>query len=297
MPTFPEALTARLIAEAKLPGILGDRHASGTEIIEALGEAHLSTGKPILYTSADSVLQIAAHEEAFGLERLYALCRLARDTLDEMGLHVGRVIARPFIGAASGFARTPNRRDYAVPPPEPTLCDRVAASGARTIGIGKIKDIFAGQGICDNRKGPDDMALFTLAVDAIREARDGDFVFANFVQFDSDYGHRRDPAGYARALEAFDARLPEALSVLAPGDLLIVTADHGNDPTWTGADHTRERTPILCAAPGLAPARLGHRAFADVAETLAAHLGLPHGPHGRPFLTTGPEGPRPTETA
>ncbi|MGM0585298.1 MAG: phosphopentomutase [Pseudomonadota bacterium] len=291
VPALPRALTDRLIAEFGLPGVLGDRHASGTEILEELGEESLRTGRPILYTSADSVLQIAAHEEAFGLERLYALCAGARAALDEMGLRVGRVIARPFLGRAAGeFVRTANRHDYAVPPPEPTLCDRVRAAGGRTIAVGKIEDIMAGQGVSESLKGPDDMALFDRCLEAMREGRDGDFLFANFVEFDSLYGHRRDVCGYARALEAFDARLPEALAALRPGDLMIVTADHGNDPTWRGTDHTRERVPMLCAGPEVEPGSAGLRAFADAAGTLARHLGLPPGAHGASFLTRGPEG-------
>mgnify|MGYP005848163107 CR=1 FL=1 len=290
-PCLPPELVARLVAEADLPGILGDCHASGTEIVARLGAESVETGRPILYTSADSVLQIAAHEAAFGLERLLSLCETARAALDEMGLRVGRVIARPFTGdAKKGFARTGNRRDYAVPPPGDTLCDRVVAAGGRTVAVGKIGDIFAGRGISEVRKGRDDMALFDAAVTAMREAEDGDLVFANFVEFDSLWGHRRDVAGYARALEAFDARLPEALSALHEGDLLIVTADHGNDPTWRGTDHTRERVPILCAGPDLAPGSAGLRSFADVGETAAAWLELAPGPHGESFLARGEDG-------
>ncbi|MEM6744744.1 MAG: phosphopentomutase [Pseudomonadota bacterium] len=283
-PSFPPELIARLTAEGGLPGALGDRHASGTAIIEALGEESVRTRKPIVYTSADSVLQIAAHEAAFGLERLHALCALARTLLDDMGLRVGRVIARPFLGEAGAYAHTANRKDFSVPPPEPTLCDRATEAGRAVIGIGKIGDIFSGRGVGEVRKGPDDAALIDLSAEAIRTAPDGAFVFANFVEFDSLYGHRRDVAGYARALETFDARVPDMLAGLREGDLLILTADHGNDPTWTGTDHTRERTPILCAAPGRDGAALGFRGFADVAETLAAHLGLPPGRHGASFL-------------
>ena len=273
----------RIIEAGGLPGILGDEHASGTEIIARLGEESVKTGRPILYTSADSVLQIAAHEEAFGLDRLYELCEMSRKILDEMGLRVGRVIARPFTGAdAESFARTPNRHDYAIPPGEPTLCDRVVAAGGRTIGIGKIQDIFAGRGVPETLKGPDDMALFDRACEAIRGAGPGDFVFANFVEFDSLYGHRRDPAGYARHLEAFDARLPEALTLLQPGDRLIVTADHGNDPTWRGTDHTRERVPVLMQ--GVPPGAHGLVAYVDVAASVAAHLGIDGPDKGRSFL-------------
>ncbi len=283
VPTFPPELTAALIAEARLPGILGDKHASGTEIIAELGAEHVRSGAPICYTSADSVFQIAAHEDAFGLERLYETCAVARRLCDP--LNIGRVIARPFVGdAASGFRRTANRRDYAVPPPEPTLCDRVTGAGGAVIGVGKIGDIFAHRGIAEVRKGPDDAALVEIAVESFADAPDGALVFANFVEFDSLWGHRRDVAGYARALEAFDAAIPRFEAALRDDDLLILTADHGNDPTWAGTDHTREMVPILATAPGRAPRALGRRAFADVGETAAAWLGLDRGPHGESFL-------------
>ncbi len=289
VPTFPATLEEEIVKRGELPGILGDRHASGTEILVELGEESVKTGKPILYTSADSVLQIAAHEEAFGLERLYDLCRIARELVDP--LNIGRVIARPFVGeTADDFRRTVNRKDFSTPPPEPTLCDRVIAAGGRTIGIGKISDIFAGQGISENRKGPDDMALVDEALDAMTDARDGDLLFANFVEFDSLYGHRRNIGGYAGALEAFDARLPEVFAAMRPDDLLIVTADHGNDPSWAGTDHTRERTPLLCRGERLVPGTVGLRRFADVAETAALALGLPPGAHGAPFLERDADG-------
>lgn len=281
-PAFPAELTAALVAEAGLPGILGDCHASGTEIVDRLGPEHIRTGKPICYTSADSVFQIAAHEEAFGLDRLYAVCEIARRLVDP--LNIGRVIARPFAGAPGAFRRTANRRDYAVPPPEPTLLDRVQAAGGTTIGIGKIGDIFAHHGVGEVRKGPDDAALIRIAEATLRDAPDGAFVFANFVEFDSLWGHRRDVAGYARALETFDAAVPAFLAALRDDDLLILTADHGNDPTWAGTDHTREMVPILCTGPSVTARSLGRRGFADVGETLAAHLGLPRGPHGEAFL-------------
>ncbi len=216
VPTFPASLTDAAVTEAGLPGILGDCHASGTEIIERLGEEHIRTGKPIFYTSADSVIQIAAHETHFGLERLYALCEITRRLADP--LNIGRVIARPFVGESpADFRRTANRRDYSVPPPEPTLADRLEAAGGTVFGIGKIGDIFAHRGIGQVRKAPDNMAMFDTALGAIDDAGDGDLVFANFVDFDSLYGHRRDVAGYAAALEAFDRRLPEALARLEAG--------------------------------------------------------------------------------
>ena len=281
-PCFPPDLIAALVAEAGLPGVLGQRHASGTEIMAALGAEHVASGKPIVYTSADSVFQIAAHEGAFGLERLYRVCEIARRLLDP--LNIGRVIARPFEGAGGNWVRTANRRDYAVPPHLPTLLDRAAAAGRRVIGVGKIGDIFAHRGVSELRKGPDDAALAERLLEALAEAPDGALIFANFVEFDSLWGHRRDVAGYARALERFDRQAGRILAALRPGDLLILTADHGNDPTWAGSDHTREMVPILCAGPGLRPRALGRRGFADVGASLAAHLGLPAGAHGESFL-------------
>ncbi len=282
VPTFPPALTARLMAEGGIDGILGDCHASGMPIIRALGAEHMATGWPICYTSADSVFQIAAHEGTFGLTRLLALCERAAALVHPM--RVGRVIARPFVGGGpADFARTANRRDYAIPPPAPTLCDRVVAAGGRTIGVGKIGDIFAHQGISALRKGLDDMALIDAALDEMEAARDGDLVFANFVEFDSLYGHPRDVAGYAGALARFDARVPQMLARLRPGDLLVFTADHGNDPTWHGTDHTRERVPVLMAGLGRAGS-LGQIGFGDVGESIAAHLGLAPGAHGRSVL-------------
>lgn len=284
VPTFPAELTAEIVAEAGLPGILGDCHASGTEIIARLGEEHIRTGKPICYTSADSVFQVAAHETHFGLERLYSLCEIVRRLIDP--LNIGRVIARPFVGETpADFQRTANRRDYAVPPPEPTLLDRVAARGSKVIGIGKIGDIYAHRGVTEVRKAAGNMALFDAALGAMDDAGDGDLVFANFVDFDTLFGHRRDIPGYAAALEAFDRRLPEALSRLGPGDLLVLTADHGCDPSWTGTDHTRERVPVFGTAPGLRGGAVGMRpTFADIGETVAEHLGLAPGPHGTSFL-------------
>lgn len=283
VPAFPPSLTDALVREGGLPGILGDCHASGTEIISRLGEEHIRTGRPICYTSADSVLQIAAHETHFGLERLYALCATARRLVDP--LNIGRVIARPFVGESSAtFERTANRRDYSVPPPEPTLLDRLVAAGGKVIGIGKIGDIFAHQGVSEVRKAKDNMALFDAALGAAADAGDGDMVFANFVDFDTLFGHRRDVAGYAAALEAFDRRLPEVLGRLKPGDLIVLTADHGCDPTWHGSDHTRERVPVIGTGPGLVAADVGLRSsFADIGETVAEHMGLTAGRHGRSF--------------
>ena len=282
-PALPASFTEALIAEGGLAGILCNRHASGTAVIEELGEEHVRTGKPILYTSVDSVIQIAAHETRFGLERLYELCRTARRLADP--LSVCRIVARPFVGeTAATFARTPNRRDFATPPPEPTLLDRLEAEGRKVLAVGKIGDIFSHRGISGLRKAKDNMAMFDAALAAIDEAGEGDFVFANFVDFDTEFGHRRDVAGYAAALEAFDARLPQALARLRPGDMLILTADHGCDPTWRGTDHTRERVPVMGAGPGLKRGSVGLRStYADIGETVAEHLGIAPGRHGASF--------------
>jgi phosphopentomutase len=278
-PAFPPDLVAEVCRLAGTDGILGNEHASGTEIIDRLGAEHLGTGWPICYTSADSVFQIAAHEEAFGLDRLLALCEALAPRLHAM--RVGRCIARPFVGtAARGFTRTANRHDYAMAPPAPTLCDWAAAAGRRVTALGKIGDIFSMRGIAEARKGRD-AVLFEHLVDLAGSAEDGSLTFANFVEFDTEYGHRRDVAGYARHLEWFDAGLPRVLERLGPGDLMIVTADHGNDPTWTGTDHTRERVPVV--GWGVQGA-IGHVGFADVGASIAAHLGLPDRGAGRSFL-------------
>jgi phosphopentomutase len=284
IPTFPAALIEAIVEESGIPGILGDRHASGTEIIETLGEHHLSSGKPIFYTSSDSVMQIAAHEQTFGLDRLYDLCKIARKHLD--GYNIGRVIARPFVGTdRSNFERTGNRRDYSVLPPEPTLLDRLKAAGRQVIGIGKISDIYAHQGVTDVRKANGNMALFDKTLLAMDDAKDGDLIFTNFVDFDMLFGHRRDVAGYAHALEQFDQRLPEAIAKMRAGDIMILTADHGCDPTWHGTDHTRERVPVLVCGPDIVSGTIGIRpTFADIGESIAAHLGLEAGVHGTSFL-------------
>ena len=284
VPTFPDELVSKVIEAGAIPGILGNCHASGTTIIAELGEEHLRTGKPICYTSADSVFQIAAHETHFGLERLYRLCETVRELVDPY--RIGRVIARPFIGEnAETFERTANRRDYSVLPPEPTLLDRVVAAGHRTLTVGKIADIFAHQGIGEVLKAAGNDALFDRTLEALDMAGHGDLVFANFIDFDSLYGHRRDVAGYAAGLEAFDRRLPELLERLEPDDLLILTADHGCDPTWRGTDHTRERVPVIGVAPGRGEVPIGIRdTFADIGETVARHLGVAPGGHGAPFL-------------
>jgi phosphopentomutase len=284
VPTFPPELIAELVEKSGIPGILGDRHASGTAIIDELGEESIRTGKPICYTSIDSVFQIAAHETHFGLDRLYALCETAF-ALTEKRM-IGRVIARPFLGEKRGeFKRTGNRRDFAIPPPEPTLLDRVKAHGNQVFAIGKISDIYAGHGVTHKLKATGNMALFDRTLEAMEMAADGAFIMTNFVDFDQDFGHRRDVPGYARALMAFDARIPEIIAKMRPDDLLVFTADHGNDPTWPGTDHTREQVPVLLFSPALSAGTIGIRpTFADIGESIAHWLGIPPGRHGASFL-------------
>jgi phosphopentomutase len=271
VPAFPDELMAELVARSGVPGTLANCHASGTEVLDQFGVEHIATGKPIVYTSADSVVQIAAHEEHFGLERLLDVCRIAAEIFHP--LNVGRIIARPFVGEAPGaFIRTANRKDYAIAPPAGTICDHVVAAGGAVHAVGKIGDIFAYRSITDVSKGKDDMALFDHMLFWCDRAASGDLIFANFVEFDSLWGHRRNVSGYARALETFDARLPELTGRLQDGDLLIITADHGNDPTWHGTDHTRERVPVLVTGPGIEGQELGIIPFAKVAELVASRL-------------------------
>ncbi|MBE3639870.1 phosphopentomutase [Mangrovicoccus algicola] len=278
-PAFPPEDLALVREIAGVEGTLCNTHGSGTDVLARHGAAHMRSGWPICYTSADSVFQIAAHEDSFGLDRLLDLCERLAPHLHRK--RVGRVIARPFLGSPeTGFARTGNRRDYAVPPPEPTLCNRVQAAGREVRAIGKIRDIFAGSGITSVKKGAD-AELMEHLLDDLRDAPDGSLTFANFVEFDSLWGHRRDVAGYARALEWFDAQVPRLLAALRPGDLILFTADHGNDPTWPGTDHTRERVPVL--GRGLVPGGKGHCAFVDVAATVACHLGLDDTGPGTPL--------------
>ncbi|MDR6664813.1 phosphopentomutase [Rhizobium sp. 1399] len=281
---FPQELVDALCRAADVPGILGNCHASGTEIIARYGEEHMLSGKPICYTSSDSVFQVAAHEVYFGLDRLLNFCQIARSLLDPY--NIGRVIARPFIGqSAATFQRTGNRRDFSVPPPEPTLLDRLVQHGRNVHAIGKIGDIFAHHGVSRVIKANGNDALMDASLAAIDEAEDGDLVFTNFVDFDMLYGHRRDVPGYAAALEAFDARLTEVHRKLRAGDLVILTADHGCDPTWRGTDHTRERVPVIAYGPGIRSRSVGiRRTYADIGESVARHLGIPSGQYGRSFL-------------
>jgi phosphopentomutase len=284
IPTFPEELIEKISEKVGLNGILGNKHASGTEIIAELGDEHVRTGKPIFYTSADSVIQIAVHEDHYGLEKLYELCEITREFANPY--NIGRVIARPFVGESSEtYERTANRRDYSVLPPEPTLLDRMTDAGRNVYGIGKISDIFAHQGVTRVLKGAGNDQLFDKTLEAMDLAKDGDLIFANFIDFDSLYGHRRDVPGYAAALEHFDRRMPEMIDKMRDGDILILTADHGCDPTWKGTDHTRENVPVIATGPGLSGRGVGGRkSFADIGESVAAHLGIGKGPNGESFL-------------
>ncbi len=282
-PCFPEELISELVQLAGLPGVLGQKHSSGTTIIEALGEEHVRTGSPIVYTSADSVFQIAAHEAHFGLQRLYDVCEIARKLVDKY--QVGRVIARPFIGDPGAFSRTGNRRDYATLPPELTLLDYLKTAGREVVAIGKTADIFAHQGITQTIKANGNMALFDATIKAMQTLAPGGLVFTNFVDFDSSYGHRRDVPGYAHALEQFDARLPELMAMLKPDDLVVIAADHGCDPTHPGSDHTREHIPVLMFGPSVEGRFIGRRdTFADVGQSLAEFLTIQPLLHGVSFL-------------
>ncbi|WP_019935233.1 phosphopentomutase [Oceanimonas smirnovii] len=283
--SFPASLVNGLVSQADLPGILGNCHASGTTILEQLGEEHVRTGKPICYTSADSVFQIACHEQYFGLDRLYALCEIARKLL--MPYNIGRVIARPFVGeSAVDFVRTGNRRDYSIEPPASTVLQKLTDElNGEVVSIGKIADIYAHCGITRKIKASGHDALFDATLSELSRAGHNTLIMTNFVEFDSSFGHRRNVAGYAAALEAFDRRLPELIGQLAPDDLLILTADHGCDPTWPGTEHTREYIPVLATGAGLEPGSLGQRdTFADIGQTLANYFGTSPMNYGRSFL-------------
>ena len=272
---FPDRIIDRFVAEANVPGILGNVPASGTEIIKQLGEEHVRTGKPIVYTSADSVFQIAAHEEVVPIDRLYEMCETARRILDGED-RVGRVIARPFLGSnATDFKRTENRHDYAVPPPNENLLPLLKDSGLDVVCVGKIASIYDSVGVTEDLTAKNNDQTVDQTVNALNADSRG-LIFSNLVDFDMLYGHRRDPEGYAAALEYFDSRLPEIFDAMRDDDLLILTADHGNDPTFRGTDHTREFAPLLVfgksANQGV---DLGTRgSLADIGQTVAVNFGL-----------------------
>ena len=283
--SFPQELLNRIVARAQLPGYLGNCHSSGTVILDELGEEHIRTGKPIFYTSADSVFQIAAHEGHFGLERLYELCEIVREELNDY--NIGRVIARPFVGERAGeFERTGNRHDYAVEPPAPTVLQKlVEERSGEVISIGKIADIYANVGITHKVKATGLAELLDATLPAVRTAKDNTMIFANLVDLDSAYGHRRNVAGYAAALEYIDARLPELYPLLGADDIVVLTADHGCDPTWRGTDHTREHVPVLLYGKNIVPRNLGARTtFADIGQTLARYFGTTPMAYGTDLL-------------
>ena len=284
--SFPQELLDRIVERANLPGYLGNCHSSGTVVLDELGEEHMATGKPIFYTSADSVFQIACHEETFGLDNLLELCQIVREELADY--NIGRVIARPFIGPKAGeFARTGNRRDLSVEPPAPTVLQKlVDEKQGQVVSIGKIADIYAHCGITKKVKKTGIPDLFEGTLEQLAEEKgDNTIIFTNFVDFDSAYGHRRDVAGYAAALEYFDRRLPEILDVLEEDDVLIITADHGCDPTWNGTDHTREHIPVLVYGKKIEAGSLGRRdTFADIGQSLAEYFGISDMDYGKSFL-------------
>ncbi|WP_337879594.1 phosphopentomutase [Rheinheimera sp.] len=282
--SFPAALIDELVRRTGVPGILGNCHASGTDILVKLGDEHIRSGMPICYTSADSVFQVAAHEEHFGLERLYQFCEVARELLDSY--NIGRVIARPFLGtAADNYARTGNRKDYSVLPPAPTVLDMLTQAGGTVISIGKIADIYAHQGISKEVKATGLAALVDKTLQEMAQAPDHSIVFTNLVDFDQNYGHRRDPIGYGEALEYFDSRLPELMAALDPDAVMLLTADHGCDPTWPGTEHTREYVPVLWFNKFQPARELGERqSFADMGQTLADYFGLQPLSYGQSFL-------------
>jgi phosphopentomutase len=269
---FPPAITGPLAAAAAGRPLLGNKVASGTAILDELGARHLETGGLILYTSADSVLQLAAHEEVVPLPELYRICVAARAIADVH--HIGRVIARPFVGRPGAFRRTYNRRDYSLVPPEPTLCDRLTAGGVPVVGVGKISDIFAGRGVGTSLHTEGNLDGMRVTLEALDGLAHG-LLFVNLVDFDMVYGHRNDARGFAAALEELDDWIPELRAHLRAEDAVFLTADHGNDPTTPGTDHTRERVPLLVFGPRVRPRPLGVRAsFCDLGQSVATALGI-----------------------
>tara|TARA_Y100000385_G_scaffold279949_1_gene330306 strand:+ start:2819 stop:4030 length:1212 start_codon:yes stop_codon:yes gene_type:complete len=268
---FPETLINALVQEGEILGTLANKHASGTKVIEEFGEEHIHSGLPICYTSADSVFQIAAHEEHFGLERLYKLCEVAKRLVDP--LNITRVIARPFTGnTKDGFIRTSNRKDITTPPNDVTLLDHIIDGNGKVVSVGKIGDIFSNQGVSYTVKAPNNMGLVDQLLSEMQKIDEG-LIFVNLVDFDTNFGHRRDVPGYALALEEFDKRIPEIESSLQDKDLVLITADHGCDPTWPGSDHTREHVPVVFYGKSVKNNNLGKRdTFADMGQTIAHHL-------------------------
>ncbi|MFB9277302.1 phosphopentomutase [Cohnella cellulosilytica] len=286
--TFPDGFPAALIRQFEDETgrtVIGNKPASGTEILDELGAEQMRSGAWIVYTSADSVFQLAAHEDVIPLEELYNACRVARRLTMKDEFSVGRVIARPYVGAPGAFKRTPNRHDYAVKPPYPTVLNALKAGGVEVVSVGKINDIFSGEGIARTTSTKSNAHGIEVTIKELQQDFRG-FLFTNLVDFDSLYGHRRDPEGYGRALEEFDRALPDIMAAMKEDDLLLITADHGNDPIHAGTDHTREFVPLLAWSPGLtgAGALADRSTFADVAATVAANFGIEFKTHGSSFL-------------
>lgn len=284
--SFDDKLIAAINKASGFTGLLANCHGSGTTIIDQFSAEHISSGLPICYTSADSVFQVAAHEEHFGLDNLYQYCETVRSLLIELDLNIGRVIARPFIGnEQDGYTRTGNRRDYSVLPPAPTVLDKITQAGGKVISIGKIADIFAHQGISSKTKATGIDALVDATLEHIKIEPDNSLIFTNLVNFDQDFGHRRDPLGYAQALQDFDQRLPEVYAQMRDDDVLFLIADHGCDPTWHGSDHTREYVPLLAYHHNINSVNLGERkTFADLGQTLIQLFNLKPMEYGTSFL-------------
>lgn len=283
-PSFPDSLINDICQEAGLDGILGNIAASGTEIIQEFGEEHIKTGQPIFYTSADSCLQIAAHEQSFGLDKLYKLCEIAFEKAKPY--NIARIIARPFVGCKKGeFTRTSKRHDYSVTPFEPTVLDKMKNAGGNVISIGKISDIYAKQGITKALRANGLEELWDITLEEVMTSPDNSIIFTNFVDFDMLWGHRRNVIGYAEGVEYFDTRLPEILPLLREDDIVFITADHGNDPTFKGTDHTREQVPMLLFGKKIQSRFAGEsQTFADIGQTIALYFGLSPFKYGKSFL-------------
>ncbi|QBY05922.1 phosphopentomutase [Thalassotalea sp. HSM 43] len=281
--SFSEELLTNVYKKTGIQGSLGNCHSSGTTIIAELGEEHMKTGIPICYTSADSVFQVAAHEETFGLDNLHKYCEQVRELLNEMDLNIGRVIARPFIGSGpDDFERTGNRRDYSILPPAPTVLDKIVDAGGKVVSVGKIADIFAHQGISEKYKATGLEALVDTSIEQLQNQPDNTLIFTNLVNFDQDYGHRRDPVGYGKALEYLDQRLTDIGPELKDDDYVVLTADHGCDPTWHGSDHTREYVPVIFYKRDMPSINLGESdTFADIGATVADIFGVSAPDYGK----------------
>jgi len=284
--SFDDDLVNAINKATGFSGMLANSHGSGTTIIDQFAAEHISSGLPICYTSADSVFQVAAHEEHFGLDNLYQYCETVRALLTKLDLNIGRVIARPFIGnEQEGYSRTGNRRDYSVLPPAPTVLDKLSQAGGNVVSIGKIADIFAHQGISKKTKATGIDALVDATLEHLKHEPTNSLIFTNLVNFDQDFGHRRDPIGYAEALQSFDQRLPEIYEQMHDDDVLFLIADHGCDPTWHGSDHTREYVPLLAYHHQIESINLAERnTFADLGQTLADLFSLEKMNYGQSFL-------------